>query len=124
MATVAEVLTFHFPDAGSIPNNPVLPVLVYKQISTGIPAVEAEALAQWFERTWPLHGWHPAWRYGVYDFAHYHSTAHEALGVSRGRASLRLGAGPGATLIVEAGDLLVLPAGTAHQNLGSSDDFQ
>jgi uncharacterized protein YjlB len=59
----------------------------------------------------------------VYDFAHYHSTAHEVLGVYRGRASLRLGDSAGATLVVEAGDMLVLPAGTAHQNLGSSSDF-
>lgn len=121
MAEQPELLTFRFGDAGTIPNNPVLPVLVYKRVNASTET--AEALARWFEDTWPAHGWRPAWRYGVYDFAHYHSTVHEVLGVYRGRASLRLGAGPGATFVVEAGDMLVLPAGTAHQNLGSSDDF-
>ncbi|HTO05110.1 MAG TPA: cupin, partial [Opitutus sp.] len=92
-----------------------------------VPAVAAagnpEALAAWFERTWPEHGWRPAWRHGVYAFPHYHSTAHEVLGVYRGRASLRLGGSVGTTLDVEAGDLIILPAGTAHQNLGASEDF-
>ena len=122
MSESPEVLTFRFGDAGSIPNNPVLPVLVYKRVHLE-SAAKPETLATWFEQTWPKHGWRPAWRYGVYDFAHYHSTAHEVLGVYRGHASLRLGDGVGATLVVEAGDMLVLPAGTAHQNLGSSSDF-
>jgi len=123
MAEAAEVLTFLFSDAGGIPNNPVLPVLVYKRVAAATKPGNSEELAQWFERTWTAHGWRPAWRYGVYDFPHYHSTAHEVLGVYRGHASLRLGDRVGATLVVEAGDMVVLPAGTAHQNLGSSDDF-
>lgn len=121
MAEDAEVLTFFFGDAGGIPNHPALPVLVYRRV--GSTAQDSEALAAWFERTWAAHGWRPAWRYGVYDFAHYHSTAHEVLGVYRGHASLRLGDTVGVTLYVKAGDMLVLPAGTAHQNLGSSADF-
>lgn len=122
MHPAPHTLTFLFADAGAIPNNPRLPVLVYRQASP--PATrDPEALARWFETAWPLHGWTATWRWGVYDFPHYHSTAHEALGVYRGRATLRLGDRTGATLVVEPGDLVVLPAGTAHQNLGSSADF-
>lgn len=123
MADAPEILTFRFADAGAIPNNPKLPVLIYKRAGTAAGVHTPEALARWFETTWPKHGWRAAWRWGVYDFPHYHSTAHEVLGVYRGHASLRLGHRAGATLIVQAGDLVVLPAGTAHQNLGASGDF-
>jgi uncharacterized protein YjlB len=123
MADTAEVLTFLFGDEGKIPNNPSLPVLVYKHVATDPQAGSAEKIAEWFERTWARHGWRAAWRYGVYEFPHYHSTAHEVLGVYRGQASLRLGGSVGATIVVEAGDMIVLPAGTAHQNLGASNDF-
>lgn len=122
-AVAAEVLKFVFADAGAFPNNPKLPVLVYKRVAASAPGGDAEKLAAWFEHTWPQHGWKPTWRWGVYDFPHYHSTAHEVIGVYRGHASLRLGDRTGATLVVEAGDMLVLPAGTAHQNLGASEDF-
>lgn len=116
-----ETLHFLLKDGGAIPNHPSLPVLIYKGVSVG---KTDEARAQWFEDTWKKHHWSPAWRWGVYDFPHYHSTAHEILGVFRGRASLRIGHDVGFTAMVEAGDMIVLPAGTGHQNLGSSKDFQ
>jgi len=124
MAAAPELLTFRFGDAGDIPNHPRLPVLIYKRAALAFQSADApEAIARWFEKTWPQHHWRPSWRWGVYDFPHYHSTAHEILGVYRGRASLRLGANAGATLVVEPGDVIVLPAGTGHENLGASDDF-
>lgn len=124
MAANLELLTFRFGDAGAFPNHPRLPVLVYKHAAAARGAAnEAEAIAKFFESAWPKHHWQAAWRWGVYDFVHYHSTAHEVLGIYRGRASLRLGDSAGATLVVEAGDMIVLPAGTAHQNLGASEDF-
>lgn len=122
MKAVAEILRFTFADGGSIPNNPRLPVLVYKHAAP--PRWRGHELAEWFEGTWPDHGWEPAWRWGVYPFPHYHSTAHEVLGVYRGQATLRLGDRTGNSMVVAAGDLIVLPAGTAHQNLGCSPDFQ
>ncbi len=124
MSEAPEVLTFHFGDAGAFPNNPHLPAVIYKHVHPPAPGRDAEAIAHWFEQTWSQHRWRPAWRWGVYDFAHYHSTAHEILGVFRGHASLRLGDRAGVIVVVEPGDALVLPAGTAHQNLGASADFQ
>ena len=121
MPRVPEILTFLFEEAGGIPNNPRLPVLIYKRAKDA--GGSAEELAKWFEAEWPKHGWHAAWRYTVYDFPHYHSTAHEILGVYRGHATLRLGDATGATVHAEVGDVIVLPAGTGHQNLGASDDF-
>jgi len=107
--------TFLFKDAGGIPNNPVLPLLVYP----GAGSSDPEAVEAMFERN----GWPPAWRYSVYSYAHYHSTGHEVLGVYRGTAKIRLGHKAGEVFDVKAGDVIVIPAGVGHENLGSSPDF-
>jgi uncharacterized protein YjlB len=36
---------------------------------------------------------------------------------------IRLGGTVGVTIVAEKGDMLILPAGTGHQNLGASADF-
>jgi uncharacterized protein YjlB len=45
------------------------------------------------------------------------------LGVYSGAATLRLGGEPGKNVEVRAGDVIVIPAGVAHQNIGASDNF-
>ncbi len=117
----SEVKTFQFADAGEIPNNPKLPLVVIKHAVdlTNSP----EDVARWFEAMFPKGGWQPAWRWGVYDFPHYHSTAHEVLGCYRGSATIRFGHNTGITVSVETGDAVIIPAGVGHQNLGSSADF-
>lgn len=119
MPTEHEVMTFLFKDAGDIPNNPSLPLVVIKR---GV-ALEGDDPGAVFERLYPQGGWRAAWRWGVYDFPHYHSTAHEVLGCYRGSARLRLGHSTGVDLMVEPGDVLIIPAGVGHQDLGSSRDF-
>jgi uncharacterized protein YjlB len=119
MNSNVEVLTHQFADAGDIPNNPRLPLVVYRSAVSPSGSI----LATTFEGLFPKGGWYAAWRYGVYPFPHYHSTAHEVLGVYSGTATIRLGHTTGITLEVQAGDVIIIPAGVGHQSLGSSTDF-
>ncbi|MEM7025001.1 MAG: cupin domain-containing protein [Pseudomonadota bacterium] len=108
-----------FPDDGSIPNNPRLPFLVYPEVL----GLDAGDLAAAFETVFAANHWDRTWRNGIYPFPHYHSTAHEALGICRGEARVRFGGSQGVVMTVRAGDAVVLPAGVGHENLGSSEDL-
>ena len=114
----ANPLTFVFEDDGLIPNNP-MPFVVYKcavDLANGHPEATIEKL-------FGTNGWGAMWRNGVYDFPHYHATVHEVLGIARGHAKVRFGGERGKVLEIAAGDVAILPAGTGHQCISSSDDF-
>jgi uncharacterized protein YjlB len=77
-----------------------------------------------FEHLFHTNQWGGAWRNGVYSYHHYHSTAHEVLGVYGGSAKVQLGGEQGLTLTIQHGDVVIIPAGVAHKNLGASRDFR
>jgi uncharacterized protein YjlB len=107
-----------FPYSGWVPNNQRLPVLLYKS------SLSSESSSQDFENLFAANGWTGIWRNGVFDYQHYHSGAHEVLGVGHGIATLLIGGPDGWAIEVATGDCLILPAGTGHMNLGCSRDFE
>lgn len=113
-----EVTTKVLGDNGHVPNNR-LPLLIYRrafEFSSNDPAAE-------IERTFANHGWGGTWRNGIFSYHHYHSTAHEVLGCYRGSAKVQFGGEGGIVEEFSAGDVVIIPAGVGHMNLGASADF-
>lgn len=110
-----EVEHHRFEDDGGFPNSP-LPMLVYHEVEA---AREAGACEELFDGN----GWVPDWRDGIFSFQHFHSNTHEVLGIVAGEATVMLGGPKGRQFEVAQGDVLVLPAGTGHCNLGSTPEL-
>lgn len=110
---------FHLEARGFVPNNPRLPVVVYEAAFLS----DEGDLAAAMEKRFQDNGWPPQWRNGIYDYDHYHTQGHEVLGIAAGSAELVLGGEGGRTVTVQAGDVLLLPAGTGHRRVSQSDDF-
>ncbi|TWU75228.1 hypothetical protein ED733_005472 [Metarhizium rileyi] len=70
----------------------------------------------------------PQWRYTMYSTTHYHSTTHEVLVVSRGRARLCFGGEQNPERfepVVAQGDVVIVPTGLAHRLLDDMEgDFE
>jgi len=115
---VPIIENYRFADDGEVPNNPRLTLIVYRGVlETG--AAAASSCVALFER----HGWTGAWQNGVHSHHHYHSNAHEVLGIAAGWVRVRLGGERGRTVKLRAGDVVVIPAGVAHKNEGASADL-
>jgi uncharacterized protein YjlB len=115
MTAEAEPTALVFADDGVFPNSR-LPVLIYRGATDGDGPKSLEKL-------FSKNGWPPQWRDTVFTFHHYHSHSHECLGVAAGNATLRLGGPGGEEVKVGAGDVVVIPAGVAHQRVMASTDF-
>jgi len=113
-----EAREYRFEDDGGIPNNPTLPLLVYPRALAADeqePSRCKELLAE--------NGWGGAWVDGVFPYHHYHSVSHEVLCVVDGKARITFGGPEGETVEVEAGDVVVIPAGVGHCRESSSAGF-
>ncbi len=106
--------TYRFLDDGRFPNSP-LPLIVYR----GVLSPDPEQM----ERRFAASGWSNAWRNGIYAFHHFHSIAHEVLGIARGEVRVMFGGPAGQEVTIGAGDVVVSAAGVAHYSRGGSADL-
>ena len=97
--------------------NSRFPLLVYR---SGIPGGGVDTVQGRFRAI----GWLNNWRYpGIYTYPHFHSTTHECLGVAVGWMEVEVFGRGGTRVRVEAGDVIVVPAGVSHSMVGQSDDI-
>ncbi|PWT70379.1 MAG: cupin [Proteobacteria bacterium] len=115
MSETATVVTHRLAPSGAIPNHPRWPLLIYP----AVVAIEGDDPAAAFEELFDRNRWPGAWRNGVYPFHHFHSNAHEALGVYSGEVTVQFGGDSGVVVTARPGDVIVLPAGTGHKKLSS-----
>jgi uncharacterized protein YjlB len=102
-----------------IPNSSRFPVLIYRNVvDYKLPEVGA-ALMQIFERN----GWRCGPGGNILREYHYHSAAHEVIGIASGAAILGIGGPHSIRVAVDATDVLVLPAGTGHCRLADNANF-
>ena len=102
-----------------IPNNQKLPLLVYPKafsVLNNDPISTCESL-------FIANSWQGCWRNGIFSHHHYHSMAHEVLGVCMGTAKVQFGGRRGIIFSVSPGDVVIIPAGVGHKNLGASSDL-
>jgi len=115
-----ELVVKVLQDDGTFPNNSRLPLLLRR----GAFRFQGKGSPILIEATFAENKWTGSWRNGIYPIHHYHSTAHEVLGVYAGNARVQFGGENGPILTVSAGDVVVIPAGVAHKNIQSSFDFR
>jgi len=111
-----RIRTIHFDKAADVPNSN-LPVLLYRSVLASDTASKARTFREHFK----ANGWTGIWTDTIYDYLHFHSNAHEVLGIAEGKVTLRLGGARGSLLRLKAGDMLVLPAGVGHRRVSASE---
>ena len=114
--SVTKPEVFYFKDDGSIPNSKY-PMLVYRNAFSE----RGDKGATWLEQRFGDNDWRNSWRNGIFSFHHYHSITHEVLGIYSGSALVQMGGEEGKRLTIQAGDIIVIPAGVGHKNLESGD---
>jgi uncharacterized protein YjlB len=113
----SKIREYLLNDNGVFPNSklPVLHYLKVLQLPSLFPARHIKKLFQ-------KNGWTNNWRNGIYTYNHYHSVTHEAMGVIKGQTTLLIGGDNGKEITIEKGDVIIIPAGVAHKNLGKEKD--
>lgn len=128
-----QIAKYQLRPTALIPNSPYH-LLHYRGLQTGGKAAE-------FYDLFSQNGWQVQWiyRYGPTQRSHYHSGAHECMAVLSGTATIRFGVAdtsldmndntygsarePGGIEIeARAGDVFILPAGTAHKTYNTKPE--
>ena len=99
---------------GLVPNSR-FPLLVYRDAGPH----DKQAMLEMFQRNVWLNNWEYP---GIYPYGHFHSTTHESLGCAVGWMEVEVFGEGGERIRLEAGDVLIMPAGVSHNMTGQSDD--
>jgi len=115
-----NIIRHLIPEDGNIPNNPLIPLLIYQKVILLPQENPGQYVIELFEEN----GWENAWEDSIHDFHHYHSITHEVLGVIKGSARVQFGGSSGVVILIETGDVVVIPAGVAHKAIDIYDEFK
>jgi uncharacterized protein YjlB len=115
-----KIQTVLILDDGTFPNNDTLALILMQQVFDPV----TKNLVGTIEKAFHGNAWGGSWRNGIFTFHHYHSTAHEVLGLYAGRVKAQFGGPDGQAVTAKAGDVIIIPAGVAHKNLDQSPDFR
>jgi uncharacterized protein YjlB len=136
---MVEVKKYQLPPTPLIPNSPQ-PLLHYPGLLSSSSAGKHDnSIALRAHDLFSSNGWETQWifRYGTTQTSHYHSEVHECMAVLTGTAKIRFGVAdvvedmeenthgsgkePGGIEVdANAGDVFILPAGTAHKTFDTS----
>jgi uncharacterized protein YjlB len=108
---------FHIGDDGTFPGN-LLPALLFKN-ALDVPLLFP---ATYVRQVFGDNNWSNSWDAGIFTYHHYHSVTYEVLGIYSGNATIQLGGDNGPSVLLEKGDVLVIPPGVAHKNLDGEND--
>jgi uncharacterized protein YjlB len=133
---MVQIRKYYLPPTELMPNSP-RPLLHY----VGLQLPSAHGLAVEFYNLFNQNGWKIQWiyRYGSTQRSHYHSGVHECMAVLSGSATIRFGVADtspdmndntygsareegGIEIEAHAGDVFLLPAGTAHKTYNTKPD--
>lgn len=116
-----DIIKIHIKENKPFPNNEI-PVIIYKDALETLfddSNYSDEEVLRFLESNRYSNGW----TNGILTRHHFHSNAHEVLACVSGSASVQLG-GPKSDIITfKKGDVLFLPAGTAHKNIETTGNF-
>src|SRR4030095_13228459 len=76
----------YFEKGSDVPNS-TLPALLFR----GVLPLNSSDKIQRFRQTFQQNGWVGIWTDTIYDYTHFHSNAHEVLGIAKGTVTLLLG---------------------------------
>jgi len=111
--------TVYFERGHDVPNSK-LPVLLFRNVIASRTSGKGRRFRQQFKKN----GWTGLWTDTIYDYTHFHSNAHEVLGVAAGKVTVRLGGDDGRLFRLKAGDMLILPAGVGHRRVGGDEGLK
>lgn len=118
--TNPAVKDYIFKTNKNFPNSK-LPLLIYKNAC--LLRGQKNKSAQLLQKIFRKNNWKNSWSNGIYGFHHYHSNTHECMGIASGKACVIFGGTGGRRLLLEKGDIIIIPAGLGHKSSKASTDF-